>query len=106
MEQDEKLAELLPIRTQTEFANKYGVENSTLTNWNKLIVKEDVLSEMQKWAQQLTKNVLFALYTNIMENANASNVKLWLQVVHGWDPKQRIEPNYQGVTEITISTVQ
>jgi hypothetical protein len=48
---DEAFKDLYTIKTQGEFAQKYDIEPSTLTNWNKLIVKQNVLSETRKWAQ-------------------------------------------------------
>lgn len=81
---DARFEELLVIKNQSEFAKKYDVENSTLTNWNKLIEKKEVMSEVRKWGQKFTKNVLFALYRDVLENGNAEGVKLWLQVVEGW----------------------
>lgn len=84
---DSDFGELLKLRNQTDFARKYGVENSTLTNWNKLIEEKNMLSETRRWASKLTSNVLFSLYKKTLENGSPRAVALWLQVVHGWNPK-------------------
>lgn len=86
--EDPSFGELLKIRTQTEFAEKYGVENSTLTNWNRLIEKKDVLSETRTWAMKLTSNLLLALYRKGMDTGNPQAIQLWFQVVNGWSPNK------------------
>lgn len=85
IDEDTRFVEFLAIKNQSEFAQKYSVENSTLTNWNKLIEKKDVMSEVRQWGQKFTKNVLFSLYRNVLENGNAEGVRLWLQIVEGWN---------------------
>ena len=94
---------MINIKTQSEFAKIYGVENSTLSNWNKLIQKREIIPDTRRWAQQLTKNILFKLYKNALDTANPQSIKLWFQVVHGWNPNQKQEAGYQGVTEFNIS---
>lgn len=87
-ENDALYGELITIKNQTEFAEKYGVENSTLSNWNKLIAKENPLSEIRKWGQELTKNVLFSLYRHALDTGNAQSCALWFQIVEGWSNKK------------------
>ena len=97
-------AELLAIRNQTEFAEKYGVENSTLTNWNKLIQKKDPLNESRKWASKFTKNILYALYKNALDTGNPASIKLWFEVVHGWSIRENHKKQeYLGVTQFNIN---
>jgi len=85
IDEDARFVELLTIKNQSEFAKKYNIENSTLTNWNKLIEKKDVMSEVRQWGQKFTKNVLFSLYRNVLENGNAEEARLWFQIVEGWN---------------------
>ncbi len=77
--------QLFSIRNQTEFAKTYSVENSTLTNWNKLIDREDLLKDVLMPAKRLTRNVIFSLYRNILANGRANEVRLWLQLVESWN---------------------
>ncbi len=86
-DEDAQYGELLKIRTQTEFSQKYGVEMSTLTNWNNLIKQNESLSEISRWGHNLTKNVLFSLYRRAIQTGDPGSVALWLQVVAGWSPK-------------------
>jgi len=88
---DEKFGELLKIRTQSAFAEKYNVENSTLSNWNKLLEETDGLSDLRKWGQKLTKNILWSLYKNTVDKGSPRNVELWLQIVEGWTSKNYTE---------------
>ena|SRR6266568_4033066 len=101
---EQLLTDLIKINNQTEFAEKYHVENSTLTNWNKLIKKRDILGDTNKWAKKLTKNVLFALYKNAINTGNPASIKLWLQVVHGWTEKENtVATCVQGVAKINFN---
>ena len=97
-----EIFELIGIRNQTEFAKKYSIENSTLTNWNKLIEKNNTILDMRKWAKKLTKNVLFALYKNTTEHGDAMGTRLWMEIVENWDLKNKENIGYHGVTEFTI----
>jgi hypothetical protein len=94
------LIELIAIRTQTEFAQKYDVEPSTLSNWNKLIEKRDILPDMRQWAKKLTRNVLWSLYKTIMEKGDANSILLWLKLIEGWTENNNPKSSYHGVAEI------
>ena len=69
---DEAMLQLLEIKTQTEFARRFGVKDlGTLTDWNKRIEKEGLLSSVNSWARNLTPNVVFALYKNVSKHGRA-----------------------------------
>jgi hypothetical protein len=75
---------IFSIQKQTEFANLFKIENSTLTNWNKLIDREDLLKDVLEPMRRLTKNVLCALYKKAIDTGNAEEARLWFQYVEGW----------------------
>lgn len=106
--QDDALfGELLQVRNQSEFAERYNIENSTLSNWNKLIEKNEPFSEIRKWGHKLTKNLLWSLYTHTIENGNPKNVELWFQIVEGWSSKKgkRVpEERQYSPVKFTITT--
>ena len=104
--EEDVFSDLLSIPTQTAFAEKYDVELSTLSNWNRLIEKRDMLKDMRKWARKLSKNVVCALYKNILQTGNPYSIKLWFQFVDGWSERTiSAEPEYRGVTEITYTVI-
>ena len=79
---DPEVFELLKIKTQTEFAEKYGVRDlGTLTDWNKRIVEEGLLEDIYGWARQLTPNVVLALYKNVTKNGRAHEVRAWFELI-------------------------
>ena len=98
----ELISDLVVIRTQTEFAKKYGIENSTLSNWNKLIEKRDALGDARQWASKFTKNIVFALYQNALKTGNARSVELFFKAISKWNPKQSKQSEYRGVTQFNI----
>ena len=80
--EDEDLLSLLQIKTQTEFAEHYGVGDlGTLTDWNKRIRDEGSHDDIHLWARQLTPNVMFALYKNIMKHGRAHEVRAWNELI-------------------------
>ncbi len=99
---DPLIIELSKLPTQKAFAEKYGVSEDTLSDWNKTQGVKDSLSEIRGWSRQLSKNVLFSLYNRAMKDGSAFEVKLWFQLVEKWEEKARIEHDYKGVTEIQI----
>jgi len=82
------VSDVFTLRNQTEFAKTYKVENSTLTNWNKLIDREDLLKDVQEPARRQTKNVIASLYRTIIEKGEADEVRLWYNML--WDGNIRV----------------
>lgn len=97
-----ELGVIFSIQNQTEFANVFKIENSTLTNWNKLIDREDLLKDVLEPMRRLTKNVLCALYKKAIDTGNAEEARLWFQYVEGWtyQSSYRKEPR-----ELTVATI-
>ncbi len=82
---DEDIAlSLLEIRTQTEFAKRFGIKDlTTLTDWNKRLAREGLIPRMHEWARKLTPNVILALYKTATKDGKAAEVKAWLEIVEG-----------------------
>ncbi len=99
---DPFIVELSKLTTQKAFAEKYGVSEDTLSDWNKTQGVRDSLVEIRGWSRHLSKNVLFSLYNRAMKDGSAFEVKLFFQLVEKWEEKARIEHDYKGVTEIQI----
>ncbi len=79
---DELALELLQVKTQKEFAIKFGIKDAgTLTDWNKRIEKEGLLKEINSWARKLTPNVVHSLYKNIIKNGKAQEVRAWYELI-------------------------
>ncbi len=102
-----ELGVIFSIQNQTEFAKIYKIENSTLTNWNKLIDREDLLKDVLEPMRRLTKNVLWALYKNVLETGDADRARLWFQYVDGWkyQSSHHKEERKYTVATITYATV-
>lgn len=90
---DDYTLELLDLKTQDQFANKYGLERATLTLWNKRIEKEgnEYLENTKKWARKLNKNVVMAHYNKLIRKFDPVSGDLWYKVVDGWNEKKEVE---------------
>jgi hypothetical protein len=53
----------------------------TLTDWNKRIEKEGLLTSINSWARSLTPNVVLALYKNVSKNGKAQEVRAWFEII-------------------------
>src|SRR3989344_842998 len=79
--EEETMFELLSIKTQLDFSNKYDVDTGTLTDWNKRLEKDGLTNDLNAWARTLTPNVIFALYKNIIKSVRAHEVRAWFEIV-------------------------
>lgn len=75
-------------KTQKDFAKQIGVGEDTLSEWKQRGgFFKAVEKKRQKWGLEKTPEVLYALYTRILKNGEAQEVKLWLQFFDGWSEK-------------------
>jgi hypothetical protein len=83
--EDEATLELLHIKTQTQFSERYDVSTFTLSQWNKIIDQRDLLADSREFGKKLVSNVLFAMYKNAMSfNPNSYKDRLnFIRVVFG-----------------------
>lgn len=99
---DDQIFELIEIKSQKAFAEKFNVSQDTLTDWNKSVKLRESLMEIREWGRGLTKNVMASLYNTAIRKGSYYEVKLWLQTIEGWEEKQKVEHNYKGVTSFTV----
>lgn len=99
---DDAILDLIEIKTQGQFAERFKVGTDTLRRWNKTVEVRDSLSDIRKWGRGLTKNVIASLYNTAVRKGSMMEVKLWAQLVEGWEEKQKVEHNYKGVTSFTV----
>lgn len=101
--EDEDMLDLMEIPTQKAFAEKFDVEESTLSGWNKKVKDRDPLAEVKKWSQGLVKNMMLSLYTNAMKKGDAFLYKLFFQVANEWSEKSVVEHDIAMITEFNVS---
>jgi len=81
---DSEIIELIKMPTKKEFCEKFKVSLSTLKRWDNTQELQDRLKENYKeWAKKLTPNVIGKLYEKIMEEGDASRIKLWKEFIVG-----------------------
>lgn len=79
---DDIALELLQIKNQSDFASCFGIKDlGTLTDWNKRIEKEGLITSINSWARNLTPNVVLALYKNVSKNGKAQEVRAWFEII-------------------------
>lgn len=89
---DPQVLDLVQLHTQGDFADKYGININTLTDWNKKLNENDPLAEARGWALGLTKNVVLSMYNHAVRKGNAELYKLFFKVVNEWQEKIKIDP--------------
>jgi len=82
---DEAALSLLEIRSQAEFARRFGIEDpGTLSDWNRRIEAEGgLMPEIRTWAVRLTPNVVLALYREATRTGRAAEMKAWMDITEG-----------------------
>jgi transposase-like protein len=100
--EDEAVLELIEIKTQTEFAAKYGVDQKTLYNWKQKMQERDVMADLRQWAKPLTRNVALSLYNKAIRGGLPDHYKLFFQIVNGWSEKIRIDKREIKAVRIEI----
>lgn len=82
---DEIALELLEIKSQTEFAERFGIKDlGTLSAWNKRVEEMGgLMDSINRWAKRLTPNVVSALYREATKTGRAAEVKAWMEIIEG-----------------------
>ena len=104
---EETMLELVEIKTQKEFGEKFAISENTLTRWNKDHVESKSAHELMKyWSSSLSKNVLLALYNKCIRTGFGLEVKLWFQLVEGWSEKTTLEIKPKVVDRIEYQIIE
>lgn len=91
---DDDLLALSDCRTQSQFAEKFGISIDTLTDWKrKPVPPEYEAIDWRTWAKQLTTSVVALLFEGIQKDKDAPRIKLWLQAVDGYVEESNINGN-------------
>lgn len=90
---DPDILDLVQIRTQTEFADKFSLQRRTLWEWGKIIDQEDPIKPLQEFALKLAKNVVLAMYNNALstKNLNADRDRMNFVKISGWVEKKQVD---------------
>lgn len=81
------ISELLLIKTQTQFTEKFGVHINTLTNWNKKINDDGLGDYWKVWAKKLTANIMGAFGRRLISKGNGQDVLVWNKIVEDFREK-------------------
>lgn len=89
------------LKTDQDFAEKYNVNDSTLSEWRKRLGFYDAVQKenRQMWGRKLTPNVLAGLYRRAVKHGNAQEVKLWLQYIEDWAEKNKHEFDFANMNK-------
>lgn len=78
---DDQVLGLLRLKTQGDFARAFALHEGTLSEWKTKLAETGNMDEIRRWARQLTKNVVGALYRTAVATGKKQEVQLWLEVV-------------------------
>jgi hypothetical protein len=81
---DPETIELYKICSQTEFADKFGVGEPTLSHWKREMQNGNDFKDFKMDMRELTKNVVGALYRTTLEHGDAPRVLAWMKIVEDW----------------------
>lgn len=100
--------ELRVPKTQRELSKKFGVGEDTLSEWKRRSgFWEEVTEKRKTWGRERTPDVMLALFKRIQRTGSAPEVRLWLEVVEGWQSKLLEVPNpYAYLHDLTDEELQ
>lgn len=101
---DPQIVELSEIKTQAQFGEKYNVNEKTLVEWNNTAKARSALDDIRKWATHMTQGILMAMGNKALRKGDSYEVKLWMQMIEGWQEKQTLELQHRGAKVFEIST--
>ena len=82
---DPEIMELIQLKTQGDFAERFQISMNTLTDWkNKPVPDEFQMIDWRYWAREFTPEVVHHLLEGIREKKKADAIKLWFQTVDGF----------------------
>ena len=98
---DEDLIQLLQIRTQTAFAEKFNLNPATLYRWNLRLKDRDIFKDIRAWSTPLTKNVVMSTYrASVMKDPKANaDRKLFLNLT-GHNDEITVHNKGETLTEL------
>ena len=83
--ENELVVELLKVKNQRAFAERFGVDESQVSRWKQTAeLRGDLKAKRKEWTQGLTGNVLLGLYRRTVDEGRAPEVKLWMQLIEEW----------------------
>ena len=89
--EDEVAIKMLEIKTQTEFAKKFKIKRLTCSEWNKILIDKNLISEnIYRWAKMITPNVIMSLGKTAIKTGKAPEVIAWQKLVEGWEEKSKM----------------
>jgi transcriptional regulator with XRE-family HTH domain len=88
---NDEVLDLVDIKTQGEFAERFNISKDTVSRWNKTRGVRESLDDIRKWGRGLTKNVIASLYNTAVRKGGMMEVKLWAQLIEGWEEKSGIK---------------
>ena len=89
---EDKTKKEIGIKTQKDFAKKYGITEHTLSQWvNTKVFKDNANEEQLRVLDARSPNVWGAFLRRLEKYGFAYEMEVYLAYVKGWDRKQVIE---------------
>jgi hypothetical protein len=102
---DPDLLRLIGLRSQSAFCDEFAVSKDTLTNWNVMIEKRNILEDSRRWSSKLVNNMIMSLYSHAMKKGNPANIKLFLQASANFEERTHVEHRFNAVDSIGYDVI-
>lgn len=104
---DELILEIADIKTQKEFAKRYKLNVTSLTDWNKHIRSGNIAPELRQldwryWAKQLTGRMASAVAREGIKTGSPAHFTAWMKYTEEFEEKSRhalTGPNGESIIE-------
>lgn len=103
---NETVNEMARIKTQAQFAEKHGIAQETLSDWNKKVRLDERFQKIREWVVDMSSSILVSLGRTAITKGSAPEVKLWFQLVYGWQERVGLGLDLSGGARYKLSPEQ
>ena len=101
---DDLSISMLEIKTQTEFAKKFKIKRQTCSEWNNILVDDNLIHDnILRWAKMITPNVIMALGRTAVRTGKAQEVMAWEKLIEDYTDKSE---TIHGFTKEALQNIQ
>lgn len=101
---DDLSISMLEIKTQTEFAKKFKIKRATCSEWNNILVDDNLIHDnILRWAKMITPNVIMALGRTAVRTGKAQEVMAWEKLIEDYTDKTE---TIHGFTKEALQDIQ
>lgn len=91
---DPTYIEIASIKSRKEFSEKFNVSENTMSTWSKDVAPAEADTEMHKFFNQLTQNLVLSFYNEQLVKPTPQGIETWYEIIK--DRSRNLNINLEG----------